>query len=997
MTKILPKALARASALFLFTALGAIAHAASLPQGVTQGPSVEGVTQYMLANGLKVLLAPDPSKPSTTVNMTYLVGARQENYGQTGMAHLLEHMLFRGTPTTPNALAEFSRRGLAANGSTTSDRTNYYASFAADPETLDWFLGWQADAMVNSVISKKDLDSEMTVVRNEMERGENNPFQILLQKMQATAYQWHNYGHSTIGARSDVENVDIKQLQAYYREYYQPDNAVLIITGRFDPDATLKTVADAFGKIPKPSRTLPPEYTVEPVQDGERAVSLRRHGGTPIVAALYHAPAAGSDDFTALDLGVSILADTPSGPLYHNLVRENLAASVFGFSADMKQPGYVFFGAQLENGMDQDKALSVLEQTVESVGKHPFTDQQLERVRNQWLTEWSQIYANPAQLASALSEMVADGDWRLFFLARDRITNMKLDDVQRVTAAYLTASNRTSGRYIPTAHPVRAPKATQPDLASMLKDYKGKQSTGPVTAAFDVSPENIDAATDRTPLMLPNGEVKLALLPKPTRGNRVHANLRIQFGTADTLMGEREVATAVAALLDHGTTSMSRQEIQDKYNALQAQVGFGGGGGVLTVSMSTVRENLPALLDLVLHVVREADFPTRELVEYQRQAAAAISSAMSEPTSLASRALARHDNPWPREDVRYTPTFQEERDEIAALTRQSLEKFHAKFYGAGNILFSAVGDFDAEAVKKALTQGLKGWQEAPAYERVDNPFHVVPPERFDIDTPDKANAFYLTTAPLELQDTDPDFPALYLANYLLGSSETSRLWNRIRVQDGLSYDVRSQLSASAYEPSGSWTIYAIHAPENSKKLIADVDEVLQNVLSKGFTEQEVREGAQALLNYRKLARARDGTLAAAWISYLDTGRTFAWSQKIDDALRKLNADTINTTLGRWLKPKQFSAALAADKSKWNAAPKRLDAEPAAQEPRKDTPQADIPAINATAEQSHAPASPPSAKTRGATAGDAGTGSKASVAPQTNKAKDTSEQASAAAG
>src|SRR5690606_35514091 len=268
---------------------------------------VEGVTEYSLKNGLRVLLAPDDSKPTTTVNMTYLVGARHENYGQTGMAHLLEHLLFRGTPSIHNALAEFSKRGLEANGSTTGDRTNYYASFAANTETLDWYLRWQADAMVNSLIAKEDLDSEMTVVRNEMERGENSPFQMLLQQMQATAFRWHNYGNSTIGARSDVENVDIAQLRAFYKKYYQPDNAVLIVSGRFDPAATLQTIAQAFDKIPRPERTLPVEYTVEPVQDGERQVTLRRHGGSPLIAALYHAPASESPDFTALDLGVNIL------------------------------------------------------------------------------------------------------------------------------------------------------------------------------------------------------------------------------------------------------------------------------------------------------------------------------------------------------------------------------------------------------------------------------------------------------------------------------------------------------------------------------------------------------------------------------------------------------------------------------------------------------------------------------------------------------------------
>lgn len=263
----------------------------ALPSGVKEITQVEGVTEYELNNGLKVLFAPDASRPNTTVNMTYLVGSRHENYGQTGMAHLLEHMLFRGTPTLPNALGEFSKRGLAANGTTSVDRTNYYATFAANADTLNWYLDWQADVMVNATIAKEDLDAEMTVVRNEMERGENNPFRVLMQQMQAASFQWHNYGKSTIGARSDVEQVDIEQLRAFYKQYYQPDNAVLIVSGQFDEDTTLAHIAKQFNAIEKPSRQLPPEYTEEPVQDGNRSVTVRRQGGSPLVAAQYHIPA----------------------------------------------------------------------------------------------------------------------------------------------------------------------------------------------------------------------------------------------------------------------------------------------------------------------------------------------------------------------------------------------------------------------------------------------------------------------------------------------------------------------------------------------------------------------------------------------------------------------------------------------------------------------------------------------------------------------------------
>jgi len=886
----------------------------TLPAGITQGPSVEGTTQYTLPNGLRVVLTPDPSKPNVTVNMTYLVGSRHENYGQTGMAHLLEHMLFRGTPTLPNALAEFSRRGLRANGSTSTDRTNYYASFAADPETLEWYIRWQADAMINSTISREDLDAEMTVVRNEMESGENNPFQILMQKMQAAAFQWHSYGKSTIGARSDVEQVDIEQLRQFYKLHYQPDNAVLIISGQFETDAVLNVIADAFKDIPRPQRTLPREYTVEPVQDGERLVTLRRQGGSPFVASMFHIPALGDPDFTLLDLGVDMLSDTPSGRLYQALVTQKLGASVFGFARPMAQPGYALFGVQLEPGMDARKALDALDESLGSLKDKPFDEEQLKRIKNKWMTGWNQIYADPVSLTDALSDAAGAGDWRLFFLRRDQVENATLDSVQAATEKYLVPSNRTDGMYLPTAKPVRAPLPKPVDLGALLQDYAGKEAPESVEA-FDPSPASIDAATLREPLDLPNGTVQLALLPKATRGERVQATLLVQFADAEKLKGKRSVAQITADMLERGTDELSRQQIQDRFDALQAEVGFNGSAGNLSVHMATIGENLPALIEAVLDVVRHASFPAEQLAEYQRQASASIQSSMDDPMSLASQAISRHGNPWPRDDVRYVPTFEESLQDIASISRPDLVRFHEEFYGAGTIRFSAVGSFEPDAVRDALAKGLSGWRKAPAYTRVDNPFQPVPPEDFDIDTPDKANAFYLASQPIKIQDTDARFPALYLANYLLGASETSRLWNRVRVRDGLSYNVRSQFDASSYEPSGSWDIYAIFAPENSDRLRTAVQDEVEKALKEGFTEQEVKDGIDAVLKLRRLARTRDGVLASAWINYLQLDRTFEWSQEMDDALAALTADQVNEAMRSVLKPENFSTALARDNKK----------------------------------------------------------------------------------
>src|SRR5712671_3157433 len=276
--------------LVVFAVLAICASAQTLPTGVQKKASVGGITEYEFPNGLRVLLYPNPANPKITVNVTYLVGSRHEGYGETGMAHLLEHLMFRGTRRFPNIKADFQQRGARYNGSTSLDRTNYYETFPANEKTLAHVLDVEADRMVKASIARRDLDAEMTVVRNEFEAGENSAFGVLRERMAASAYLWHNYGNAIIGARSDIENVPIERLRAFYTHYYQPDNAVLLLSGKLGESSALRLAQKHFGKIPKPSRTLRTTYTVEPTQDGERAVTLRRAGDVQLVSALYHMP-----------------------------------------------------------------------------------------------------------------------------------------------------------------------------------------------------------------------------------------------------------------------------------------------------------------------------------------------------------------------------------------------------------------------------------------------------------------------------------------------------------------------------------------------------------------------------------------------------------------------------------------------------------------------------------------------------------------------------------
>jgi len=878
---------------------------AELPQKVR---SVEGIDEYRLGNGLQILLIPDDSKPTTTVNVTYRVGSRHEGYGETGMAHLLEHLLFKGSPRHPQVWAEFNQRGFRANGSTWLDRTNYFASFAANGENLRWYLDWQADAMVNSFIAQRDLDSEMTVVRNEMEMGENDPGRVLFEKTLATMYQWHNYGNSTIGARSDVEGVDIARLQAFYKRYYRPDNATLIVSGKFDPAKVLAWVGASFGPVPSSPERPPSLYTLDPVQDGERAVTLRRVGGVPLFYVGYHVVPGPHADYAAVSLLSVIFGDSPSGRLHKALTEKQLAASVFGFSQGLADPGFLILGAQLSPGQETEASRHALLAAIESVTAQPITQEELDRAKAKWLKSWDMGFTDPQHVGVALSEAVAQGDWRLFFLTRDRVRAVSLADVQRVAAQTLLASNRTLGEYVPTSAPMRAATPQRTDVQAALKDFK-PQASGAQAEVFDASPANIDARTQR--FVIEPG-LKVALLPKSTRGQAVRASLALRLGSAETLANWGEVPDALGALLDKGSKTLDRQQVQDRLDALQAELGFDMGPGVLNVSLVTKREHLPALIELLGELLRHPRLPADALEEVRRQALAALEEQRKEPEGVLGEALARYGNPYPRGDVRYAPTFDETEQGWKAVRIEQVKDFHTRFLGLSQGEFAAVGEFDPLAVKAALEKALGGWSSQTRVMRVPDPWIPLRGTKMVLSTPDKQNAAMQVVQALPINDLHPDYPALMLANHLLGGGGDSRLWNRIREKDGLSYSVYSGVRWNPIEQHSQWVAQAIFAPQNRAKVEQAFTQEVRRALSEGFTAAEFAAGRQGLLNFRQLSRAQDARLAASWVSNLYLDRTFAVSAKVDQALQNLTLEQVNQALRTYLNPEDFVLGVAGD-------------------------------------------------------------------------------------
>ena len=370
-------------------------------------------------------------------------------FRSTGMAHLLEHMLFKGTSVHGDLKGELSARGADFNGTTSFDRTNYFETLTATDANLKWAIEMEADRMVNSRVSRQDLDSEMTVVRNEFEMGENSAGRVLQERLRSTAYLWHGYGRSPIGSRSDIEKVPIEKLQAFYKNYYQPDNSMLVLTGKFDPTAALALIVNSFGKIAKPTRKLQPTYTEEPIQDGEREVILRRTGDSQYLMVGYHTPALGHPDASALEVLDAVLTEPPAGRLYKALVDSKKAVTAGAELDQLKEPGlYTFVASLRKDGNVQDVEKSLFD-VVEGILKEPPSKEEVERAKTRLLKDIDLSLNNSARIGITLSETAASGDWRLFFLDRDRIEKVTPEDVARVAKQYLKTSRMGSSIYAP--------------------------------------------------------------------------------------------------------------------------------------------------------------------------------------------------------------------------------------------------------------------------------------------------------------------------------------------------------------------------------------------------------------------------------------------------------------------------------------------------------------------------------------------------------------------
>jgi len=875
--------------------------------------NVEGINEYVLSNGMKVLLYPDQAQSKVIVNVTYRVGSVHENYGETGMAHLLEHMLFKGSTSYKEIDKEFNKRGMRANATTWLDRTNYYQSFESSPENLEWALGMEADRMVNATFTQEQLESEMTVVRNEMERGENSPSRMLSARMGATAYLWHNYANSTIGARSDIENFPFEKLRRFYDKHYRPDNAVLTIAGRFDNEQVLEVIKNTFGKLAQPETQIEKLYTVEPVQDGERVVTLRRVGEVPIVAVQYHIPSALHSDSPAIKVLEEIMTNNASGRLQKELVEPGISSGSGAWTFLQKDPSALTFLANGFKGKDFNEMESKLINLVENIHENKITEEEVKLAKTAILKATEDSLRNVVSVGSQLTEYIAMGDYRYIFYLRDLIEQVKVEDVQRVAEKYLIRSNRTLGRFIPTKDPVRAKIEQDTNMMAQLADYKGRD----VVEAGEVYDNTVDNIEKRVQEFVWDMGTTVSVYPKKLRAGEVNFYMDLPVGNIESLSGYEADFSLMAGLFYSGSEKYSKEQISAKLDELKASVNISSRRlGHLTIGIKAMKDKLEPTLDFVAEIMTNPLFKPEEIEIDRKATITALEKQRNEPRDIAISKVRESFSGYPVSHPKAFKTIDEKIENLKGVTQARLQQVHAQHMNFNNGHIGVVGDVDPASISVMmqnkfghLTSDTKYVEMEPSVKLSDNNVNW-------IETPDKANSQLYIAHRLELSRQHPDYHAVLIANSIWGGSGfASRLMQRIRVKEGYSYGTGSYLNLEFDKRYGLYLMGASAAPENMSKVLEAYNDEVNKALTEGFTQQELDDAVEGELKQLRSSWANDARIAAVLANNKLLDRELSWYTEYQDKLKSLTLEQVNQAFKTYIAKDNLNIFAAGDFAK----------------------------------------------------------------------------------
>ena len=892
----------------LFSALNLHASPVSVA-GFTHVKTVGSIDEYRLeSNGLQVLLLPEHSSPTLTLMVTDRVGSKNEVTGSTGATHILEHMMFKGTTQRDRSKGNnvdqlLERTGARYNATTWLDRTNYYENLGS--EHLASAIEMEADRMRNLLLREHDRHSEMTVVRNEFERGENSPVQALYKEIYQSAFVAHPYHHNTIGHRSDIEKVSIERLREFYDTYYWPDNATVTIIGDYDPAQALALVKKSFGVYPRAPKPIPVVYTEEPAQNGARRVLVKRAGQLGVVAVAHKITAATHPDYAALSLLSAILADGKNSRLYRALTDKNLSTGVdadAGFNSD---PTLHLIFAPLAPGATHEEVERIVVQEIERLKKDGVSEGELRAAIAKTLADAAFKRDGSFAVAGNLNECIAVGDWSLFYTLDDAMAKVTVADIKRVANAYLNEDQSTTGWFVPTAS---GGAGAAPSAAG-----KGARANGPnyyrspeieALAQSATVPGGAGATGEASSKIAPQvrrlkvAGIDLIALPSGVK-DVVTMRASLPAGKALAGSGNAAIPTLTGMMLDQGTLKQDKFAIAEKLEAVGASISFSVGTDLLDISAKSLKKDAPLVISLIAEQLRLPAFTAEEFAKAKKQYAGSLKRRLENTDFRAADAFSRAV--YPSGHPNRNPDPQALMAAIETAKLEDVIAFHRSVYGPAQMTLVMVGDLDLPTLEAELGKSFSGWQGGGQLLRAEAPAFPATPLVQEVMIADKTSVSVLLGQSSGLRYNDPDYQAFRLATAIFGSGFTGRLMANVRDKEGLTYDVGARLGNDMVN-AGDWKINASFAPALLDKGMASIQRQLTLWYESGTTADEIAARKSSLIGSFKVDLATSDGMAGALLNAVNRGYDLNWLDDFPVKIMALTDEQVNAAIKKYLKP-----------------------------------------------------------------------------------------------
>jgi zinc protease len=856
-----------------------------------------GIDEYRCTlNDLTILLMEGHSAPVVTFMVTYHVGSRNEAIGHTGSTHLLEHMMFKGSKNYNKENGNpiwtvLQDIGAQINASTSMDRTNYFELLPS--EHLGRAIAIEADRMRNLLLRDEDRQPEMTVVRNEFEGRENDPFEGLNKNIWATAYQAHPYHHSTIGWRSDIEGVSTERLREFYETFYWPNNATVTIIGDFKKDDALQIILDNYGTIIKSPHEIPEMYTTEPEQKGARRFVIKRSGQMGIVGIAHKTPEGLHEDNYIFQILSRILGGGKSGRLYKKIVDKGLATSVSIWDYPLRDNGLFITYAFLTPGTKQKDVEKIILDEYKLLKNKGVTNEEIARAKGQIRAEQAYSRDGSYSIADNLNEAIAIGDWTYYTDYLENINKVTKEDIQRIVETYLIEDKSTTGYFIPLTGSGGGggqpgnPKTHQAyNYTSQLEE----NSEGDVVSEVKIA----DRIIEQTPI----DGIRLLTMKTGVK-DVVTITGSLLGGNQYSPQANMMIADLTAAMLDKGTKNKSKFEIADKLETVGASISFASGQYHVKFNAKCLKKDMPLVLSLLAVQLKEPAFNKDDLRTLKTRLVGNLKRDKENTSKQAGGAFLR--KLYPKSHPNYSYKIDDRIKMVNDIQPASLKYFHRTYYGLGNMTIVAVGDVDSEAFSTQVLKEFGGWRTSPLDKKESTLMaNQVKAGTEYVTIKEKTSADIYIGLPIGIDRDHEDYYPLRVGTYILGGNFSSRLMQTVRDEQGLTYGIQSGVGGVDNGNDGYWAIWATFAPQLVDKGHNAAIEQLEKWLENGVTKAELDAKKSTITGSYKVGLATTRGLAGQILTNADRGRPNSYLDKFPELINALTVDQINNAIQKYI-------------------------------------------------------------------------------------------------